>query len=179
MSDYLTPPPDWRYEALPWFAWDDMEELPRLVQVGATLLPEFFHLAIGNERMWGPARDEKPDDVMLFLNFQVFDGSIEMAEARSVPFDVGLVCAKVQKVVPASKWKSLGIHYMTRYLVTFMEDEGLPEEDPMAERRAWRHHADYRRPTAAVQWIERLQTHAADAYAIARDQPTPDAAGIG
>lgn len=166
MDKYLTPPPGWYYSAYPWFAMDEIETLPNLVQVGHVLLPEFFHLCIGTEDMW---HKDWPvgDGVVLFLNFQVFEGGIELSEARSVPFDLPMVFERVSQAVPPKRWKALGVNYMTQYLAHLVEDERLPDNDPLADSRM------RRRPEQALEWLERLRDHAADAYATARDQPSP------
>lgn len=82
MDEYLTPPAGWHYSVHPWFAMDDIAELPDLVQVGTVLLPEFFHLAVGTEGMWGEGWPEE-SDFALFLNFHAFEGRLLLSEARA------------------------------------------------------------------------------------------------
>lgn len=176
MDDFLTPPPGWRYAAYPWFARDTAPDLPRLVQVGRVLLPEFFHLAIGTEDAWvssrldGSTYVEAGSSTVLFLDFQVFDDEIDMAHATSVFFDLPEVYERVRKVVRPNKWKQLGIHYMLRYLAEFTEEEGRPDTDVSAYGGM---DSISRRPEVALEWLDRLQTHAADAYAEARGTPPP------
>ncbi|MFE7927824.1 hypothetical protein ACFU6S_03665 [Streptomyces sp. NPDC057456] len=182
MDESLKPPPGWRIAAYPWFAMDEPTELPRLLRVGSVLLPEFFHLIVAPEDAWRTYRDgtegaEGWQAPVLFLNFQVYEGELEMTEARSAYQDIGVVMDKVRKVIKPEKWKLLGIHYMTQYLVQFMDEGGRPEGDRM------RTHADWpvsdevdpygNRPKAAIEWLDELQAHAAEAYASARGTPNP------
>src|ERR1044072_1943387 len=185
MDESLKPPPGWRFAGFPWFAMDEPTELPRLLRVGSVLLPEFFHLVIAPESAWRTLRDgsQEPsgpgEGPVLFLNFQVFEGQLEMTEARTAYEDIGLALEKVRKVAKPAKWKLLGIHYMVQYLTQFMDEGGRPESDHM------RNSPDYpvnsgdeldpygNRPKAALEWLDQLQEHAAEAYASARGTPSP------
>lgn len=175
MDDFLNPPPGWHYAAYPWFARDSAPDLPRLVQVGRVLLPEFFHLVIGTEDAWVASRRDgsswvEAGPTVLFLDFQVFEEEVEMAHATSVIFDLPEVYERVRKVVRPAKWKQLGIHYMLRYLAEFTEEEGRPDTDVSAYEGQ---DSISRRPEVALEWLDKLQTHAADAYAEARGTPPP------
>lgn len=176
MDDYLIPPEGWHYLAYPWFAMDETPELPALVQVDTVLLPEFFHLVIGTDDMWQETHPEL-NGTALFLNFQVYEGRIEMTEARTAFVDLPTVFERVRKIVPSRRWKALGIHCITRYLARFMEEGGRPEDDPMTSGLEFpylRRPSPYgHRPKAALEWLDRLQSNASDAYASARDQPSP------
>lgn len=175
MNDFLVPPPGWRYAAYPWFARDTAPDLPKLVQVGRVLLPEFFHLVIGTEDAWGFDRSGKPwldpGPTVLFLDFQVFEDEVDMAHATSVFFDLPEVYERVRKVIGPSKWKRLGIHYILQYLAEFTEEEGQPDNDPTAYD--WGSGTRSRRPGVAVEWLDKLQSHAAEAYAEAHGGPSP------
>lgn len=179
MEDFLKPPPGWRYAAYPWFARDDVPELPKLVQVGPVLLPEFFHLVIGTEDAWMVDRKGhthiNAGQTVLFLDFQIFEGEIDMAHATSVYFDLPEVYEKVRKVVNPGKWKRLGIHYMVQYLTEFLEEGGRPDHDPASSGWAYpsaKPRNPYgHRPKNAVEWLDKLQTHASEAYAEAREYP--------
>ncbi|MGV4890377.1 hypothetical protein ACSR0Z_27935 [Streptomyces viridosporus] len=175
MENFLVPPAGWRYAAYPWFARDTAPDLPKLVQVGRVLLPEFFHLVIGTEDAWGYDNGGRPwvdpGRTVLFLDFQVFEDEVDMAHATSVFGDLPEVYERVRKVVGPSKWKRLGIHYIVQYLTEFTEEEGRPDTDPTAYD--WGPGTRHRRPEVALEWLERLQTHAAEAYAQARDTPSP------
>ncbi|WP_438478994.1 hypothetical protein [Streptomyces asiaticus] len=181
MDEFLKPPPGWRYEAYPWFAMDEVPELPKLLRVGHVLLPEFFHLAIGTEDAWYRDRSgaETPQggDTLLFLNFQIYEDQIEMTEARTAFADLPVVFERVRKIVKPDKWKRLGIHYMTQYLVRFMEEEGRPETDRMKQGYDWPSVKDPspygHKPKVALEWLDQLQAHASEAYAAAREQPSP------
>lgn len=176
MNDFLVPPPGWRYAAYPWFARDSAPDLPKLVQVGRVLLPEFFHLVIGTEAAWNMDREGHPwiapdGATVLFLDFQVFEGQVDMAHATSVFFDLPEVYERVRKAVGPSKWKRLGIHYILQYLAEFTDEEGRPDTDPTPYdlspgRRT-------RRPEVALEWLDKLQSHAAESYAEARNAPSP------
>ncbi|QYA94043.1 hypothetical protein KZO11_10135 [Streptomyces anulatus] len=177
MDDFLNPPPGWRYAAYPWFARDTAPDLPRLVQVGRVLLPEFFHLVIGTEDAWTQSRRDgaiyvDPGPTVLFLDFQVFEDEIDMAHATSAFFDLPEVYEKVRKIVRPNRWKQLGIHCMVRYLAEFTDEEGRPDTDVSAYDGAGLDRVS-RRPEVALQWLDKLQTHAADAYAEARGTPPP------
>lgn len=169
VDDYLNPPPGWHYSVHPWFAMDDIDELPDLLQVGTVLLPEFFHLAVGTVGMWG---DEWPEDedFALFLHFQVFDGELHLSEARSAGVDLPIAYESFRKIVPTRLWKPMGVRLMTSYLTAFMEEGGRPDVDvtPAHGPRAVSGYET--RPSAAMRWIEKLESHAADAYASAREQ---------
>lgn len=185
MDESLKPPPGWRIAAFPWFAMDEPTELPRLLRVGSVLLPEFFHLIIGPDEAWQTMRDgsEQPEGAwnapVLFLNFQVYEGELEMTEARSAYQDIGAVMEAVRKVVKPDKWKLLGIHYMTQYLVQFMAEGGRPESDHRRNSPDWpiSSYSEMdpygNRPKAAIEWLDQLQAHAAEAYASARGTPNP------
>ncbi|MGW1892110.1 hypothetical protein ACWCP6_17900 [Streptomyces sp. NPDC002004] len=183
MDESLKPPPGWRFAAFPWFAMDEPTELPRLLRVGSVLLPEFFHLVIAPESAWRTLQDgsEAPDRdwdaPVLFLNFQVYEGELEMTEARSAWQDIGTVMEKVRRVAKPEKWKLLGVHYMTQYLVQFMDEGGRPEADHMRNAPDWPAGGDKdpygNRPKAAIEWLDQLQSHAAEAYASARGTPNP------
>jgi hypothetical protein len=184
MDESLKPPPGWRFAAFPWFAMDEPAELPRLLRVGSVLLPEFFHLVIAPEAAWRTLRDgaQEPSagaGPVLFLNFQVFEGQLEMTEARTAYEDIGVALEKVRKVAKPAKWKLLGIQYMTQYLVQFMDEGGRPESDHMRNSPDWpvagaEDHDPYgNRPKAALEWLDQLQEHAAEAYATARGTPSP------
>lgn len=186
MDDYLTPPPGWYFAAFPWHAMDDIPELPRLVQVGPIFLPEFFHLVIATTEAWD-GRGSTPTDysnaesaMNLFLNFQVYEDQVEMVEATTAWSDISTAFEQVRKVVPSKRWKSIGINYMTRYLTRFMEAGGRPDMDP-GMRPGW-HWPDEHpessspyefRPKEALAWLDKLQERAAEAYATARDRPSP------
>lgn len=173
VDTYLTPPPGWHYSAHPWHELDEIDDLPELKQVGASLLPEFFHFAIGTEGMWAKGWPGV-DDFALFLRFQVFEGHVHMDEARSAGVDIPEAFERVKKVLPLKHWKRTGIVHMTRYLVSFMEEEGRPDVDELPPHgpRAVVDYAETR-PEAAMLWLERLRSHAADAYASAMDNPPP------
>ncbi|WP_158920317.1 hypothetical protein [Streptomyces sp. NBRC 109706] len=157
--------------------------MPELIPMGPVLLPEFFHLVIGTEDSWythrsSPTENPSGGECTLFLNFQIFEGEIMMSEARAAYDDIPRVLERVRKVIRPDKWRRLGIHCMTQYLLRFMEEGGRPSDDPMihgwpadsgktAEAYGWY------RPKSAVDWLERLQEHASDAYAQARDAPSP------
>lgn len=183
MDESLKPPPGWRFAAFPWFAMDEPTELPRLLRVGSVLLPEFFHLVIAPEDAWRQLDDgsEEPSGIsvgpVLFLNFQVFEGQLEMTEARTAYEDIGQALEKVRKVAKPAKWKLLGIHYMTQYLVQFMDEGGRPESDPRRNGPDWPVSTSSdpygNRPRAAIEWLDQLQEHAAEAYASARGTPNP------
>ncbi len=182
MDESLKAPPGWRIAAFPWFAMDEPTELPRLLQVGSVLLPEFFHLIIAPEDAWRTYRDgsegaEAWRAPVLFLNFQVYEGELEMTEARSAYRDIGVVMDTVRKVIKPDKWKLLGIQYMTQYLVQFMAEGGRPESDHMRNHPDWPVGGEVdpygNRPRAAIEWLDQLQTHAAEAYASARGTPSP------
>ncbi|MFG3492969.1 hypothetical protein [Streptomyces sp. NPDC047972] len=182
MDESLKAPAGWRFAAYPWWAMDELPELPKLVRVGAVLLPEFFHLVIAPEGAWRTLRDGSEDvfgrsGPVLFLNFQVFEGDLMMNEARTAYEDVGVVLEKVRKVAKPQKWKVLGIHYMTQYLVQFMEEGGRPEQDHMRAGHDWaalEPSDPYgHRPKAALEWLDQLQSQASEAYATARDAPSP------
>lgn len=169
MDDYLTPPPGWHYSVHPWFALDDIPDLPELLQVGTVLLPEFFHLAVGTEGMWSEGWPDD-DDFALFLHFHVFEGELHLSEAHSAGIDLPVSYEKFRKIVPTSRWKPMAVALMTRYLAAFMEEGGRPDADE-APAHGPRGVTDYEsRPSAAMRWIDKLQTQAADAYAVARDQ---------
>lgn len=174
MDDYLNPPSGWHYSVHPWFSPDDIDELPDLVQVGTVLLPEFFHLAVGTIGMWS-AEWPGDDDFALFLHFQVFEGELTLTEARSAGVDLPVAYEKFRKVVPARRWKQMGVALMTRYLAAFMEEERRPDED-MEPAHGVRSVVAYEtRPSAAMRWVEKLRDHTAEAYAV-RDQhaaPSP------
>ncbi|MFE7947373.1 hypothetical protein [Streptomyces sp. NPDC057426] len=176
MDDFLIPPPGWRYAAYPWFARDTAPDLPKLVQVGRVLLPEFFHLVIGTEDAWSIDREGRPwvdaGPTVLFLDFQVFQGEVDMAHATSIYFDLPEVYERVRKAVGPSKWKRLGIHYITQYLAEFTEEEGRPDTDTSAYP-SYPSTARSRRPEVALEWLDKLQSHAAEAYAEARGTPSP------
>ncbi|MFF1702571.1 hypothetical protein [Streptomyces sp. NPDC058252] len=185
MDDYLTPPEGWYFAAFPWHAMDDIPELPKLVPVGPVLLPEFFHLVIATKETWD-GRGSTPTDysnmesrMNLFLNFQVWEDQVEMVEATTAWRDISTVFEQVRKVVPSKRWKSIGINYMTRYLTRFMEAGGRPDADP-ARGVGWHWPNEtpgaspYEfRPKEAVAWLDKLQERAAEAYATARDRPSP------
>lgn len=175
MESFLVPPAGWRYAAYPWFARDTAPDLPKLVQVGRVLLPEFFHLVIGTEDAWGHDNGGRPwvdpGRTVLFLDFQVFEDEVDMAHATSVFFDLPEVYERVRKVIGPSKWKRLGIHYILQYLAEFTEEEGRPDSDPTGYD--WGPGTRPRRPEVALEWLDKLQTHAAEAYAQARDTPSP------
>jgi hypothetical protein len=176
MDDFLIPPAGWRYAAYPWFARDTAPDLPKLVQVGRVLLPEFFHLVIGTEDAWGYDRiSGQPwvdaGSTVLFLDFQVFEDEVDMAHATSVFFDLPEVYERVRKVIAPNKWKRLGIHYITQYLAEFTEEEGRPDTDPTAYESGPGTRS--RRPEVALEWLDKLQSHAAEAYAEARGAPSP------
>ncbi|MDT0568901.1 hypothetical protein RM704_15720 [Streptomyces sp. DSM 3412] len=172
MDDYLNPPPGWHYSVHPWFALDDIPELPELMQVGTVLLPEFFHLAVGTKGMWAEGWPDE-DDFALFLHFHVFDGELTLNEARSAGMDLPVAYEKFRKIVPTRRWKPMAVALMTRYLADFMEEGGRPDAD-MEPAHGPRSVAAYEnRPSAAMRWIDKLQTQAAEAYAVARDQPPP------
>jgi hypothetical protein len=161
---------------------DEPTELPRLLRVGSVLLPEFFHLVIAPEDAWRTYRDgsEGPEGwraPVLFLNFQVYEGELEMTEARSAYQDIGTVMDKVRRVIKPDKWKLLGIHYMTQYLVQFMDEGGRPESDHMRNASDWPVSSETdpygNRPKAAIEWLDQLQSHAAESYASARGTPNP------
>lgn len=178
MHENLNPPPGWRFAAYPWFAQDDAPELPRLIRVGPVLLPEFFHLVIGTEDSWQTERNGDDwigyGDCALFLDFQVFEGKVEMPHALSAFDDVSKVIDRVRKVVAPSRWKQLGIHYMVQYLTQFMEEGRQPDGDPTVRPFLYDKRDPYRTPPkAAREWLERLQDHASEAYAEARDMPSP------
>ncbi|GKQ37375.1 hypothetical protein [Streptomyces sp. A012304] len=170
MDDYLNPPPGWHYSVHPWHALDDIPDLPELMQVGTVLLPEFFHLAVGTEAMWGEGWPGD-DDFALFLHFHVFEGELTLSEARSAGADLPIAYEKFRKIVPTGRWKPMAVALMTRYLAAFMEEGGRPDAD-MAPAHGPRAVVAYEnRPSAAMRWIEKLQSQAAEAYALARDQP--------
>lgn len=171
MDEYLTPPAGWHYSVHPWFAMDDIAELPDLVQVGTVLLPEFFHLAVGTEGMWGEGWPEE-SDFALFLNFHAFEGRLLLSEARAAGPDLPVAYDRFRKVVSTRLWKPMAVSLMTRYLARFMEEGGRPDEEfPLAHGpRAVSAHES--RPSAAMRWIEQLESHASEAYAVARDKPT-------
>ncbi|MGX1512201.1 hypothetical protein [Streptomyces collinus] len=184
MDDALKPPGGWKIAAFPWFAMDEPTELPRLLRVGSVLLPEFFHLVIAPQDAWRTYRDgsegaEGWRAPVLFLNFQVYEGELEMTEARSAYQDIGTVMETVRKVIKPDKWKLLGIHYMTQYLLQFMDEGGRPESDPARTGGDWpvvsADESDPygNRPKAAIEWLDQLQSHAAEAYASARGTPNP------
>lgn len=179
MDDLLTPPPGWRFAAYPWFAKDQIPELPKLIRVEPVLLPEFFHLVIGTEDAWHENRHGDswvdPGPTVLFLDFQVYEGVVEQAHATSVFYDLPEVFERVRKVVPPSKWKRLGMACMAQYLFQFMEDGRRPDSDPAA--KGWSYPSpktrtpyDYQ-PKAAMEWLDKLETHASEAYAEAREYP--------
>ncbi|MGW3024799.1 hypothetical protein [Streptomyces sp. NPDC001221] len=179
MDDYLNPPPGWHYSVHPWHALDDIEELPDLLQVGTVLLPEFFHLAVGTVGMWGEGWPDK-EDFALFLHFQVFDSELHLSEARSAGLDLPIAYERFRKVVPTRLWKPMGVRLMTSYLTTFMEEGGRPDADMPLAHGPRAVSSNETRPGAAMRWIEKLESHAAEAYATARDQqlalmpsPTP------
>ncbi len=177
MEDFLIPPAGWRYAAYPWFARERIDELPRLAQVGRVLLPQFFHLVIATEDAWEVDRHGGVrvgyGSTALFLDFQVWDDFevpvVDMVHATSVWDDLPEVYERVRKVVGPSKWKRLGIHYMVQYLAEFTDEQGRPEGDPTSEQRPWLR----RRPEGAMEWLDKLQTHAAEGYAQARGTPSP------
>jgi hypothetical protein len=185
MEDFLKPPPGWRYAAYPWFARDDVPELPELVQVeGKVTLPQFFHLAIGTEDAWSVDRRSghayispgvDTDSTVLFLDFQVYEDAIVMVHATAAYEDLPTVYERVRKVVHPSKWKRLGIHYMLQYLAEFLVEGGRPDHDPGAA--GWHYPSSKPqdpygyRPKNAVQWLDKLQTAASEAYAEAREYP--------
>lgn len=184
--DYLNPPPGWYFAAFPWHAMDDIPELPRLVQVGPIFLPEFFHLVIATTEAWD-GRGSTPTDysnaesaMNLFLNFQVYEDQVEMVEATTAWRDISTAFEQVRKVVPSNRWKSIGINYMTRYLTRFMEAGGRPDVHPgMSPGWHWPdEHSESSspyefRPKEALAWLDKLQERAAEAYATARDRPSP------
>lgn len=185
MDDYLNPPEGWYFAAFPWHAMDDIPELPRLVQVGPINLPEFFHLVIATTALWH-GKGEAPSEYSntessknLFLNFQVYEQNVEMVEATSAWGDIATSFEEVRKVVPPKRWKSIGIHYMTRYLTRFMEEGGRPDVHP-GMQPGW-HFPDEHpgtsayefHPKEALAWLDKLQERAAEAYATARDRPSP------
>jgi hypothetical protein len=176
MDEYLTPPPGWRYAAYPWFAMEEIPELPQLVQVGRVLLPEFFHLVIGAESMWND-RLWKSGDVALFINFQVFNfgygEELEIVGAKTSYDDLSDTFEKVRKIIPSRKWKPLGVHYMTRYLARFMEEGERPTDDPSPYGVGSSDTYYGQPPRNAMNWIEKLEDRASEAYAAARDQPNP------
>lgn len=170
MDDYLTPPTGWHYSVHPWFALDDIEELPDLAQVGTVLLPEFFHLAVGTEGMWATDWPTE-DDFALFLNFQVLDGRLLLSEVRAAGPDLPVAYDRFRKVVPTKLWKPLAVSLMVGYLARFMEEGRRPDEE-MLPAHGPRAVASYEsRPSAAMRWIEQLESHASEAYAVARDRP--------
>jgi hypothetical protein len=185
MDDYLTPPSGWYFAAFPWHAMDDIPELPRLIPVGPVLLPEFFHLIIATTESWdgrgtAPTDYSNADSAMnLFLNFQVHEDEVEMVEATAAWKDISIVFEAVREVVSPKHWKSIGINYMTRYLTRFMEAGGRPDAIP-GMSPGW-HWPDERsagspyefRPKEALAWLDKLQERAAEAYAVARDRPSP------
>lgn len=185
MDDYLTPPEGWYFAAFPWHAMDDIPELPKLVQVGTVFLPEFFHLIIATKTAWHGRGSVSTDysnmesSMNLFLNFQVYDDNVEMVEATTAWRDVSTAFEQVRKVVPTKHWRSIGINYMTRYLTRFMEAGGRPDSHP-GLGPGW-HWPDEHpnaspyefRPKEAVAWLDKLQERAAEAYATARDRPSP------
>lgn len=184
MEDSLKPPPGWRFAAYPWFARDDVPELPQLVQVeGKVTLPQFFHLVIGTEDAWmvdraghthiGPGLN--PGSTVLFLDFQVYDDSIVMVQATAAYDDLPEVYEQVRKVVHPSRWKRIGINCMIQYLMEFLEEGGRPDHDPGSAGWAYpsskpRDPYGYR-PKSAVEWLDKLQTAASEAYAEAREYP--------
>lgn len=171
MDDYLTPPPGWHYSVHPWFALDDIEELPDLVQVGTVLLPQFFHLAVGTEGMWAADWPEE-DDFALFLHFHAFDGRLLLSEVRAAGPDLPVAYDRFRKVVSTKLWKPLAVSLMTRYLARFMEEGRRPDEQMLPAHGARALVSYESRPSAAMRWIEQLESHASEAYAVARDRPT-------
>jgi hypothetical protein len=142
------------------------------------MLPEFFHLVIGTEDAWHTDRDGGDwiggGDCALFLDFQVFEGQVEMPHALAAYEDISRVFDRVRKVVSPRIWKRLGIHYMVQYLTQFMEEGRQPDGDPTVRPFLYDKRDPYRTPPkAATEWLERLQDHASEAYAQARDLPTP------
>ncbi|MFJ2631097.1 hypothetical protein ACIO6U_03910 [Streptomyces sp. NPDC087422] len=177
MDENLAPPLGWRYAAYPWFARDDAPDLPRLVRVGPVLLPEFFHLVIATQDAW--LMDSSGIDWVdsgecaLFLDFQIFEGRVEMPHALTVFDDLPRVLDRVRKVVAPSKWKRLGIHYMVQYLTDFMDEGGQPDGDPSTRRSIEKRDPYGAPPKAALEWLERLQDQASEAYAEAREMSPP------
>lgn len=176
MDEYLTPPEGWHYSVHPWFAMDAIDELPDLVQVGTVLLPQFFHLAVGTEGMWGDGWPEE-SDFALFLNFHAFEGRLVLSEVRAAGPDLPVAYDRFRKVVSTRLWKPLAVSLMTRYLARFMEEGGRPDGD-MVPAHGPRAVSSYEsRPSAAMRWIEQLESHASEAYAVARERPAPQPRG--
>lgn len=185
VNDYLTPPEGWYFAAFPWHAMDDIPELPKLVPVGPIFLPEFFHLVIATTETW-TKKESAPTDYSnlesvahLFLNFQVYEDQVQMLEATTAWSDIAATFEQVSKMVPSNRWKSIGINYMTRYLTRFMEEGERPDVRP-GRAPGWHWPDEHRgaspydfRPKEALAWLDKLQERAAEAYATARDRPSP------
>ncbi|MET8658189.1 hypothetical protein [Streptomyces griseus] len=151
---------------------DDIDELPKLEQVGTTLLPQFFHLAVGTSDMWDEGWPQD-DGFALFLNFHVFEGRLTLAEIQSAGLDVHVAYERFRKVVPIKQWKSLGVRLMVDYLARFIEEGGRPDEDSLPAHGP-RAVASYEtKPSAAMVWLEQLEKYTANAYATARDVAPP------
>lgn len=167
MSNGISWPQGWKVTVHPWHALDGgVKELPRLVQVGPILVPEFFHLIVDVQKYRDPKKREGLEETWsLFINFQVYEDTLEMMSAEAWGKDISMALASLHTVVRPERVKPMAIQAMTQYLATFALDEDLPEEGWGAR--------NYPGSEQAVEWLERLQNEAADAYAVARNMPMP------
>ncbi|WP_152648660.1 hypothetical protein [Streptacidiphilus anmyonensis] len=171
MDPSLVAPPGWRFAAYPWFAMDEVDELPKLVQVGPVLLPQFFHFTIGTEGMWDTKQPIGDRDFVLYANLQILEGTVRMQSAQCFGDDIASAFSKAMTVLPADRWIPTAIHFITQYLVEFVNQGHVPD----LPYNLWDVSAlgSHDNPKSAVEWQEKLRGEAAEAYAAARNAPTP------
>jgi hypothetical protein len=171
MDPHHNAPPGWRFAAYPWFAMDEVEELPSLIQVGPILLPQYFHFMIGTAGMWEVTSSTPETDFVLYANLQIAEGKVFMANAECFGMDISSCFAAAHKVLPPKRWVPTAIHYITQYLAAFVEQEGVPD----LPFNTWDMSAVQagRNPRSAVEWRDKLMSQAAESYAIARNEPPP------